>query len=73
MWRGPSIVNRPHQSMKGVKIMDIRKFLSATQIADLEAVSKVLADIGKIKLKGFQPEKPAFDIESAIHRVWSRP
>ena len=53
--------------------MDIRKFLSAAQVAELKTVSKVLADIRKTELQGFQPEKPPFDIEAAIHRVWSRP
>jgi hypothetical protein len=60
--------------MKGVKMMDISKYVSAEQFAELKALSKALADIRKIKIPGFQPDVPSFTVDPAhIHRVWSRP
>jgi hypothetical protein len=50
------------KSMKGAKIMDISKYLSAAQVAELQAVSKVLADIRKIKINGL-----------TFHPVWLAP
>ena len=54
--------------------MNILKALSAAQVAELQAMSKVLADIRKIKINSFQPDIPSFTIDPAdIHRVWGRP
>ena len=38
-------------SMKGVKIMDISQFLSASQVAELKAVSKVMEQFKTTELK----------------------
>lgn len=47
--------------------MDIFKYVSAAQVAELEAVAKVMADFRKTKLPSFQPDLPSFTIDPAIY------
>jgi hypothetical protein len=60
-------------SMKGVNIMDILKYVSATQVAELEAMAKVWTDFRNTKLRGFQPDISSMTIDPAIfHHVWGK-
>jgi len=62
------------KSVRGVKIMDIRSYLSESQISELKVVSKALTSFKETKLRSnFGPATLSFDIETAIHCVWGEP
>lgn len=49
--------------------MDISKYISAAQAAELQAVSKSVKDIKNTKLKGFQLDASSFSLDPAICRL----
>ena len=53
-------------SMKGVKIMDISQFLSASQVAELKAVSKVMEQFKTTELKSVSLDLSSFTINAAL-------
>jgi hypothetical protein len=54
------------KSMKGVKIMDVSKYVSTEQVAELKAISKVMEQLKTMEPKSIPLDLSSFTVNPAL-------